>query len=102
MPARSWLLPRANPSALRIVTSIFWTLSAIGFVASALGFWGWIVPSAWWSALAILFAVVSLIGLVLFFGTWPAFNTVGAFGMNIAILATQLWLDWPPEGLSPA
>jgi hypothetical protein len=97
MPARSWLLPNASETTLRVVSSIFWAAAALGFVASALSFWGILIPGDLWRQIALVFAVVSLLGLILFIGNWPTFNTIGAFGMNIAILVTQLWIHWPPE-----
>lgn len=99
MPARSWLLPNVSESTLRIISGIIWILSAVGFLASTIAFWGIIVPGEWWRQLAVIFSIVSLVGLVLFFGTWPKFNTIGAFAMNIVILVTQLWLHWPPEAM---
>jgi hypothetical protein len=99
MPARSWLMPNAGESTLRTLSRILWVLTAVGFLLSCLGFLSVIVPSDWWRPLAVVFAIVSLLGLGLFWGTWPAFNTVGALGMNVAILVTQLWLRWPPVEL---
>ena len=96
MPARSWLMPNAGETALRTVSRILWVLAAAGFILSFLGFLGVVVPTDWWRPLAVVFALVSLLGLVLFWGTWPTFNTIGALAMNIAVLATQLWLRWPP------
>ena len=96
MPSRSWLMPNAGEPALRTISRVLWVLTAVGFILSFLGFLGVIVPSDWWRPLAVVFALVSLLGLGLFWGTWPAFNTAGALGMNVAILVTQLWLRWPP------
>jgi len=96
MPARSWLLPNAGEPVLRIVSGLFWILSAVGFLAAMLGFLGVLVPANLWRPLAVGTAFVSLLGLVLFGGAWPAFNLIGAYGMNIAVLVTQLWLQWPP------
>jgi hypothetical protein len=96
MPARSWLLPNASEPTLRIVSRIFWVLITGGFLLSFLSFLGILVPPDWWRQLAMVFAVVSLLGIGLFWGTWPTFNVIGAIAMNIAVLATQLWLDWPP------
>lgn len=39
------------------------------------------------------------VGIVLFFGTWPMFNTLAATGMNVAVLVALLWLHWPPQSL---
>ena len=99
MPARSWLLPNLGDHILRIISSIFWILAAAGFLAALLGFLGALVPSHLWRPLAVGGALVSILGLVLFWGTWPALNTIGAFGMNMAVLITQLWLQWPPTNL---
>lgn len=95
-PSRSWLLPRAGESTLRIVSSVIWILAAVGFISSSLGFWGIIVPADWWRPLAVVSAIISLAGLGLFWGTWPAFNTAGALAMDLAVLVCLLWLNWPP------
>lgn len=97
MPPSSWILPNVSESTLRIVSRIFWILSVAGFLASFLGFLGFIVPVAWWRSLAVVFAFVSLLGLFLFWNTWPLFNLLGAVSMNIILLVTQLVLDWPDE-----
>jgi hypothetical protein len=99
MPARSWLFPSLGEPILRVISSIFWIVAAVGFLAALLGFLGVLVPSGLWRPLAVGTAVVSILGLLLFWGSWPAFNTVGAFGMNIVVLITQLWLSWPPTSM---
>jgi len=99
MPARSWLFPNLGEPILRIIGSIFWILAAMGFLAAFLGFLGLLVPSSLWRPLAVGTALVSLLGLMLFWNTWPAFNTIGAFGMNVVVLVTQLWLHWPPTSV---
>ena len=71
----------------------------MGFVASCLGFLGVLVPSDLWRPLSVGTAVISLLGLFLFLNTWPAFNTIGAVGMNIVVLVTQFWLHWPPADM---
>ena len=96
MPARSWLLAGLGEPALRVISTILWILAAVGFLAACLGFLGMFVPSELWRQLAVGSAFVSLLGLILFWNTWPAFNTIGAWSMNIIILVTQLWLYWPP------
>jgi hypothetical protein len=96
MPARSWLMPNVGEPVLRTVSRILWVITAVGFILSCLGFLGVVVPADWWRPLAVIFALVSLLGLVLFWGTWPTFNTIGALAMNVTVLVTQLWLRWPP------
>jgi hypothetical protein len=95
-PARSWLIPSLPPRSATILSSIFWVLSMVGFVAAAMSFWGLLIPADAWRALALASACVSGLGMVLFFGTWPLFNALAALAMNLAVLVTQLWTHWPP------
>ena len=96
MPARSWLIPNLPARTMRVIANAVWTLAAAGFLLSFLSFLGIVLPSDLWRPLAVAFAIVSLLGLALFWGMWPRFNTIGALAMNITILVTQLWIDWPP------
>jgi len=97
LPARSWLIPSLAPQTARVVASIFWVLSTIGFVMACLSFWGIVLPGDAWRQLALASSVVSALGITLFLGTWPAFNTIAALAVNLAVLVTQLWLHWPPQ-----
>ncbi len=96
MPARSWLFPNLPARTMRVIANAVWTLAAVGFLLSFLSFLGIVLPTDIWRLLAVAFAIVSLLGLGLFWGMWPWFNTIGALAMNIAVLVTQLWIDWPP------
>ena len=98
-PARSWLFPSLAAPAARTVASSFWIVSMIGFVGSAMSFWGVLVPGDIWRQLALASSLVSIVGITLFLGTCPVFNTLAALAMNIAVLVTQLWLRWPPRAL---
>ncbi len=95
--ARSWLIPALPTATATAVASAFWIVSMLGFVAAALSLWGIVLPGEAWRPLAIGSAVVSLVGITLFFGTWPPFNTLAALAVNIAVLASLLWLHWPAE-----
>lgn len=97
--ARSWALPALTPSEARAMATGFWVISAAGFVVAALSGWGILVPVTAWRPLAVTFALISALGIILFFGTWPMFNTLAALGVNLAILYTQLWMHWPPRGI---
>ena len=74
-------------------------MSLIGFVIAAMSFWGVVVPGGVWRPLAVAAALVSATGIVLFFGTWPTFNTLAALGVNVAVLVAVLWLRWPSEAM---
>jgi len=95
--ARSWLFPSLRPKTAAIVASAFWIVSLVGFVATVLALW--LVPGDAWRMLAVGSAIVSTVGIALFFGTWPIFNTLAALVVNIAVLAGLLWLGWPPQAL---
>jgi hypothetical protein len=95
--ARSWLLPSLPPATVTAVATFIWTLCIIGFVAAAMSFWGFLIPGDVWRPMAVASAMVSILGIVAFFGTWPAFNTIAALAVNAAVLGTQLWLHWPPQ-----
>lgn len=86
MPARSWLLAGANEKMLRRLSSVLWTLSMVGFVGASLSYLGVLLPMAWWGTMALVSACISLFGLLLFFGSWPAFNTIAALAMNVVVL----------------
>ena len=60
----------------------------IGFIASGMGLFGWLVPHSAWQTLALISAVISLVALALFWNAFVAFfpNKVGAIVVNVAIL----------------
>jgi hypothetical protein len=84
--ARSWLLPAMSSGTATAIASGFWAVSLVGFVAAALGMAGVAGPTDAWRFVAAVAAAFSLAGIALFLGTWPAFNTVAAIAVNIAIL----------------
>jgi hypothetical protein len=68
MPARSWLIPNLPARTMRVISNAVWTLAAAGFLLSFLSFLGIVLPSNLWRPLAVAFAIVSLLGLGLFWG----------------------------------
>ena len=97
--AKSWLLPSLPATAATSVASAFWIVAMLGFVTATLSFLDVLIPGAAWRGLAVASSIVSLVGISLFFGTWPPFNTAAAIAVNVAVLVTQLWLRWPPQEL---
>ena len=82
-----------------MLASAFWIASMVGFVVAAMSFAGVIVPGGVWRPLAVASALVSMVGIVLFFGTWPMFNTLAALGVDVAVLVAVLWLRWPSAAM---
>jgi hypothetical protein len=73
--------------------------SLVGFVMAAMSFWGFVIPGDVWRPVAVASALVSIVGVVVFFGTWPMNYTLAALGVNVAVLVAVLWLRWPTEAL---
>lgn len=94
-PARSLPFLDVSQSTLGIAGSVIWVVVAAGFIVSFMSFYGILFPASWWRPLAIVCAVISLAGLMLFGRNWPIFNQIGAYSMNIATLAALVWLHWP-------
>ena len=71
----------------------------VGFIAAALGLFGWLVPHELWRTLAVVSAVISLVGLALFWNSLAALfpNKIGAIAVDIAVLEGLLALNWPTE-----
>ncbi len=88
--------PASASLTMRYAAGVVWVVIALGFIASAMSFYGVIFPAGWWRPVAIVFAIISLVALVLIGRSWPAFNLIGAFGLNLVILGALLWKHWPP------
>lgn len=96
---RSWLLSGLlGEGVIRIIGLLIWLVGFAGFVAAALSLLDWLVPHGWWRTLAILFAVISLLSVIVYWNSLAAiFNKVGAIGVNLAVLIGLLALSWPSE-----
>ena len=97
LAARSWLVPSLVGDTATTIASAFWIASLVGFVIAAMSFSGVVVPDSVWRPLAVVAALVSITGIVLFLGTWPMSYTLAALGVNVAVLMAVLWLRWPPQ-----
>ena len=94
--ARSWLLNRfIGESASRVILVILFGAALIGFVCSAFGLMGWLIPHDAWRSLSIWSAVISLIAIVLYWNAFVAFfpNKVGAFAVDVSVLVCLLFLN---------
>jgi hypothetical protein len=99
LAARSRLVPSIAGDAATTIASAFWMASLVGFVMAAMSFWGFVIPGDVWRPVAVASALVSIVGVVVFFGTWPMNYTLAALGVNVAVLVAVLWLRWPTEAL---
>lgn len=92
--ARSWAVPGLAPDTAMHVAIVVYAIALVGFVLTALAFWGIVLPTDVWRPLGFVSALVSTAGIVLFLGTWPVFNTIAALAVNIAVIVAVL-ADWP-------
>ena len=99
LAARSWLVPGLSANTATTLASVFWIVATVGFAIAAMSLFGVVFPSSVWRPLAVVSAVVSIVGIVLFFGTWPMFNTLAALGVDAAVLMAVLWLRWPKRAM---
>lgn len=106
VPVRSWLLPSLAPRTAALIASLFWLLSTVGFVATAITFWEATIPAEQWRQLAAITSIISTLGIALFSGIWPGapnrrlsnIDTAVALAINAAILVLLL-VGWLPGTL---
>ena len=94
----SWLLTRPlGDRASRTICAALYGAAAVGFIAAALGVWGWLVPEAWWRTLAVISVIPSLLALLLYWNALMLFfpHKVGALAVNLVTLVAVLWAHWP-------
>jgi hypothetical protein len=58
-----------------------------------MSFWGILVPGDLWR-IALVSSIISIVGIVLFLGNWPTFNTIAALAVNVAVIVTRCG-HWP-------
>jgi hypothetical protein len=94
----SWLLTDSlGDTPTRILALVIWVIAFVGFLAAGAGAWGWSVTEGSWRTMAVVCAVLSLVGLLLF---WNAFamlfpNKIGAIAIDAIALVGILIADWP-------
>lgn len=91
---QSWLLSSLGLERMPFTTVIFLLNLAggIALLAAGLGVLGFLVPTGWWTTLAIAGAALSLFQLVIYLHPL----TIIGMGTNVAILIALLWAKWPP------
>jgi hypothetical protein len=97
---RSWLFDKlVGEKVSRAISLVVWLTCVVGFLATAFAFIGIGIPYALWRPMAILFSILSILGLVFYWNSFAAiFNKVGALAVNGAILVGLLLLNWPTGG----
>ena len=104
IPLRSWLFPKASKKTVAAIAAVFWLLATLGFIVAALGFWGLLFPGEYWRQLALIAAVISTLGTLIFSGIWPGapdqrlstLDTVISLVVNVAVIFLLLVMQYPP------
>ncbi len=91
----SWLLGAGSPA--KIIGSLLWLVATIGFIVVAVGLFG---ETTWWRPLAVISALVSLVGLILFWSTPAASPAFFALLFNAGVILSLWLLDWPPVAVA--
>ncbi len=76
-----------------------YAVNVAGFLLVGLALMDWVVPHDWWRGMAVGFAVLSLVTVVVFWdGLAMLFpNKIGALAVNIAVLIGLVVAGWPSE-----
>jgi hypothetical protein len=87
---RSWLL--TNEGVARLVGSLLWLIAIVGFCTAVYGLWNQL---GWWRNATILAAVLSTIGLVIFWSNPVTSPVISALVINVVVLGTLLLFHYP-------
>ena len=99
--ARSGFMPSLSAAMATRLAVAFWVAALVGFVLSALAFLGFVLTVSAGPALGVASAAISTVGIVVFFGTWPMFNTLAALAVNVAVVVAAV-AGGSPEALRTA
>jgi hypothetical protein len=92
-PAHSWLL--TSDGLAKLAGSVLWLVALIGFCAAA---YGLATQQSWWRNAAVIAAVVSIVGLILFWTSPLTSPALSAFVFDAVVLFALVVLHLPgPE-----
>ena len=91
--SHSWLLTGTlGEGPARAIASAIWIATVVLFVA---GVGGFLLDSAWWRPMTVAGAVVSMLGMVLFWDGLATSNAAFALAFDIVLLVSLLVVHWP-------
>jgi hypothetical protein len=98
--SHSWLLTATLGDGLsRAIASLVWSAAIVLFVG---GVAGYLTDAAWWRAATVAAAVVSLLGIVVFWDGLAMPSAIFALIADLTILAALLVANWPAAAKTPA
>jgi hypothetical protein len=83
--SHSWLLGNQRALAATVASA-----TALVLVVAGFGLW---VHADWWRATAVIGLAASFLLMVVYFTPWFIFIQ----GVNVALISSILWLNWPPK-----
>ena len=93
---KSWLTAIGGlPASGGIVTSLLAGVAALGFIASLLALFGWLVPANWFATAILAASIASVVLYVLYFG---AFSLL-PLALDIILIWGVLARGWSVAGL---
>ncbi len=97
--SRSWLITGAglDQAVVRALGTALVVTTLTLVLASALATVGWLLPQAWWPALAVGGATASALTLAVFFHPWLTLGIVIDAGLLWAVLVAE----WTPAAIAP-
>lgn len=87
---QSWLL--GSGWLAKGLGAAIWLAAIFGFLAAAVGL---LQVSVWWQQLAIIAAIVSSVGLLLFWLNPPGSPVISALVFDLLVLIALLVFHWP-------
>ena len=94
--SKSWLTAIGGlPASGGIVTSLLAGVAALGFIASLLALFGWLVPANWFATAILAASIASVVLYVLYFG---AFSLL-PLALDIILIWGVLARGWSVAGL---
>lgn len=94
----SWALSGVLSEELTWAIEIIWMLvSTALFLGAVLALLGVVIPHDGWRTLTAMAVVVSLAGIIVFWGTWPGSTMFYALVFDLALLVVVVWYGWPAE-----
>lgn len=95
----SWLLNNfLKDNTSGIICFLLYAITAVGGIIAALSFKGLVFPNHLWQTLVLFTAFSSAVSLILFPNALAMFfNKIGAIAVDVIILLSLLWFQWPSE-----
>lgn len=95
--ARSWLLtPVLGDAPARGVAALIWAATIVLFAG---GVGGFLADQAWWRAVIVAGALVSLVGIIIDWDGIATSSAALALAVDLLILAALLLAHWPDRQL---